>query len=65
MSRIYNLIYLNPDDVDTREPPITVSRIKNNDKSVLDEYTDIPDVESDEVIAKKTLLSLSWGIIKK
>jgi len=53
---MYSLIYLNPDDVDIKDPPIIVSRIKNNDKSVLDEYTDIPDVESDEVIAKKTLL---------
>ena len=62
---MYSLIYLNPDDVDIKDPPIIVSRIKNNDKSVLDEYTDIPDVESDEVIAKKTLLIPSWGIIKK
>ena len=42
-----------------------VNNIKNNDKSRFKEYTVIPEVETDEMIAKKTLKKFSFGIMKK
>ena len=60
-----NLIYFKPDDVDIKDPPIIVKRIKNIEISTLDEYVDIPDVEIDEVTARKILATLSLEIIKK
>ena len=37
----------------------------NSDKSILDEKVDMPEVESDETIAKKTFITPFSGIIKK
>ena len=51
--------------MDITDPPTIVKRIKNNDTSKFEEYIDIPDVEIDEVIAKRTLANPSFGIIKK
>ena len=58
-------MYLKPDEVDIKEPPTIVSNIKNKDKSKFDEYIDIPEVETDEIIARKTLEKPWFGIIKK
>ena len=58
-------MYLKPDEVDIKEPPTIVSNIKNKDKSKFDEYIDIPEVEIDEIIARKTLEKPWFGIIKK
>ena len=59
-------MYLKPDDVEINEPPIIVNNIKNNDKSIFGEKVDIPDVESDEVIANKTLENSScWNTKNK
>ena len=60
-----NLIYFKPEDVDIKDPPIIVKRIKNSETSTLDEYIDIPDVEIDEVTARKMLATPSLEIIKK
>ena len=51
--------------MDINEPPTIVNNIKNKDKSKFEEYVVIPDVEIDEVIANKTLVNPSLGIIKK
>ena len=58
-------MYFKPEEVDIKEPPIIVNIIKNKDKSKFDEYIDMPDVEIDEAIAKKTFTILSLGIITK
>ena len=58
-------MYFKPEDVDIKDPPTMVKRIKNNETSKLDEYVDIPDVEIDDVIARKILTAFSLGIIKK
>ena len=58
-------MYLNPDDVDTKEPPIMVKRIKNKDISKLEAYVVIPDVDIDEITANNILKIPSFGIIKK
>ena len=42
-----------------------LNNIKNNDKSICEEYVEIPDVEIDDVIANNTLANPSFGIIKK
>ena len=60
-----NLIYFKPEDVDIKDPPTIVRRIKNSETSKLDEYIDIPVVEIDEVTARKMLATPSLGIIKK
>ena len=59
------LIYFKPEDVDIKDPPTIVRRIKNSETSKLDEYIDIPDVEIDVVTARKILATLSLEIIKK
>ena len=59
------LIYFKPEDVDIKDPPTIVRRIKNSETSKLDEYIDIPVVEIDEVTARKMLATPSLGIIKK
>ena len=58
-------MYLKPEDVDIKEPPTIVKRIKNNETSKLDEYVDIPVVEIDEVTARKMLATPSLEIMKK
>ena len=58
-------MYLKPEDVDIKEPPKTVRSIKNKDISKFEVYKDMPDVEIDEVTARKTLAAPSFGIIKK
>ena len=40
-------------------------RIKNNETSKLEEYIDMPEVETDEITANKILKIPSSGIIKK
>ena len=51
--------------MDINDPPIIVKRIKNSETSTLDEYIDIPDVEIDEITARKTLATPSLEITKK
>jgi len=58
-------MYLNPDDVDTKEPPIMVKRIKNKDTSKFEAYVVIPDVDIEEITANNILKIPSFGIIKK
>jgi len=58
-------MYFKPEDVDIKDPPTTVKRIKNSETSKLDEYVDIPDVEIDEVTARKILANPSLEITKK
>ena len=58
-------MYFKPDDVDIKDPPTIVKRIKNRETSKLDEYVDIPVVEIDEVTARKIVATSSLGIIKK
>ena len=58
-------MYLNPEEVDINEPPIIVISMKNRDKSKEDEYSDRPDVESEDTTAKNTFAIPSLGIIKK
>ena len=58
-------MYLKPDDVDTKDPPIMVKRIKNKDISKLEAYVVIPDVDIDEITANNILKIPSFGIIKK
>ena len=58
-------MYLKPDDVDIKDPPTIVSNMRNKDKSKFDEYVDIPEVEIEDVIERKTLAIPSFGIIKK
>ena len=58
-------MYLKPDEVDIKEPPTIVSNIKNKDKSKFDVYIDIPEVEIDEMIDRRTLEKPWFGIIKK
>ena len=58
-------MYFKPEDVDIKDPPTMVKRIKNNETSKLDEYVDIPVVEIDEVTARKIPATSSLGIIKK
>ena len=60
-----NLIYFKPEDVDIKDPPTIVKRIKNSEMSKSEEYVDIPEVEMDEVTARKILATVSLGIIKK
>ena len=52
-------MYLIPDEVDIKDPPIIVKRMQKRDMSKLrkranDEYVLIPDVDIDEVTAKNT-----------
>ena len=47
------------------DPPTTVRRIKKSDKSKFVEYVLMPEVDIDDVIAKKTLASPSLLITKK
>ena len=42
-----------------------VNSIKKSDTSKFDEYDEIPEVDKDDTIAKKTLATPSFGIIKK
>ena len=58
-------MYFKPEDVDIKDPRTAVKRIKNSETSKLDEYVDIPDVEIDEVTARKILANSSLEIIKK
>ena len=58
-------MYFKPEDVDIKDPPTIVKRIKNSETSKLDEYVDIPDVEIDEVTARRILANPSLEIIKK
>ena len=58
-------MYLKPEEVEIKDPPTIVKRIKNKDTSKFDEYVDMPDVEIDEVMARKTSTNSSLGIIKK
>ena len=58
-------MYFKPEDVDIKDPPTIVKRIKNSETSKLDEYVDIPDVEIDEVTARTILANPSLEIIKK
>ena len=58
-------MYFKPDEVPINEPPIIVSSIKNSEKSKLEENVDIPEVDKEEVIAKKTATKSWFGITKK
>ena len=58
-------MYFKPEDVDIKDPPTIVKRIKNSETSKLDEYVDIPDVEIDEVTARRILANPSLEITKK
>ena len=58
-------MYFKHEDVDIKDPPTTVKRIKNSETSKLDEYVDIPDVEIDEVTARRMLANPSLEITKK
>ena len=59
------LTYLKPEEVYINEPPTKVNNIKNNDKSSYDVWIKIPEVEIDEVIARKILTKSFCGIKKK
>ena len=54
-----------PEDVDIKEPPMTVNSIKNKDKSNVASYDVIPEVEIDETTARKIFNIPSEGTIKK
>ena len=58
-------MYFKPEDVEIKDPPTIVKRIKNVETSKSDEYVAIPDVEIDEVTARKILANPSLEIIKK
>jgi|ETN01SMinimDraft_4_1059930.scaffolds.fasta_scaffold662266_1 hypothetical protein len=63
-------MYLIPDEVDNKDPPIIVKSIQKRDMSKLREgpneaYVVMPDVDIDEVITKKTSAIPSLGIKKK
>ena len=58
-------MYFKPEDVEITDPPTIVKRIKNVETSKSDEYVAIPDVEIDEVTARKILANPSLEIIKK
>ena len=58
-------MYFKPEDVEIKDPPTIVKRIKNVETSKSDEYVAIPDVEIDEVTARKMLATPSLEIIKK
>ena len=58
-------MYFKPEDVEIKDPPTIVKRIKNVETSKSDEYVAIPDVEIDEVTARKILATPSLEIIKK
>ena len=63
-------MYLIPDEVDIIEPPMIVKRIQKRDMSksselTNEEYVVMPDVDIDEVIAKKASAIPSVGIKKK
>ena len=63
-------MYLMPDEVDIIEPPMIVKRIQKRDMSksselANEEYVVMPDVDIDEVIAKKASAIPSVGIKKK
>ena len=58
-------MYLKPDDVDTKEPPTMVRRIKNKETSWLEAYVVIPDVDIEEITANNMLKIPSFGIIMK
>ena len=51
--------------MDTTEPPIIVSNIKNKENFKSVAWTIIPDVDSDDVIARIILAILRFGDIKK
>ena len=51
--------------MDIKDPPTIVNNIRNKDKSKFDVYVVIPDVEIDDVIAKKILGNPSSWTIKK
>ena len=55
-------MYLNPEDVDIKDPPIIVNSIKNNDKSRFDEWVVIPtvDIEVVDYILLYILVSEQW-----
>ena len=60
-------MYLIPDEVDSKDPPIIVKRIHKIDISILgkrknEEYVVMPDVDIDDVIAKN---SNSRNLIKE
>ena len=58
-------MYFKPEDVEIKDPPTIVKRIKNVETSKSDEYVAIPDVEIDEVTARKILANPSLEITKK
>ena len=58
-------MYLIPDEVDIKEPPIIVNNIKNMDILGFEKCKPIPDVDSDEVVARKKLEMFTSGRIKK
>ena len=58
-------MYFKPEDVEIKDPPTIVKRTKNVETSKSDEYVAIPDVEIDEVTARKILANPSLEIIKK
>ena len=58
-------MYFKPEDVEIKDPPTIVKRIKNVETSKSDEYVAIHDVEIDEVTARKILANPSLEIIKK
>ena len=58
-------MYLIPDEVDIKEPPIIVNNIKNMDILKFEKCKPIPDVDNDEVIARKKLEMFTSGRIKK
>ena len=58
-------MYLKPDEVDIKDPPIIDNNMNNKDASKFDVYVLIPEVETEEVIERNTLAIPSLGIIKK
>tara|TARA_B110000438_G_C15346501_1_gene450227 strand:+ start:320 stop:535 length:216 start_codon:yes stop_codon:yes gene_type:complete len=58
-------VYLKPEDVDIKDPPITVNNIRNKDKSKLDGEVVIPDVAIDDTIPRNVLKKFSFGTTKK
>ena len=50
-------MYLIPDEVDIKEPPIIVKIIKKKDTSKLEEYMEMPEVDIDVVIAAPDMMA--------
>ena len=58
-------MYLKPDEVDIKEPPTIVNRIKNRAEFPLEVQTVMPEVEIEEIIAKNIFTKLLFEFRKK